>query len=358
MVYTKKKPKPKGDDGTGAASTKESVQESDSKPTPPPTTPTAPASASSVQRATAPLVVLAVVVTASVAAGFGGYYLLDQRLVQNEQTAQQQLAELNDTISELREQLDASNGPGFASEAAVEELTELVAELRSEFAQRSASDADTLAGLESRVTSFDSQRAQEYQELSEEYRALSDALAAIEQRIASLEVEQSTNPVATVALARLAQAVQGSQPFVHSLNAYEQASGTTVSPLLRLAAMQGIDTQQTLSDQFPSVARKALADGAARDEVGGLVGEWRGWLSNLVVVRPAEEISGTSPEARISQATARLEAGDLPAALAALADLPPGIAQSMSDWLEAVRLRVAAEAEVNRLLAATINQGY
>ena len=273
MVYKTKKPsKPQP---TGEGQPKKSASTAAANDTPP-------GEASGKRRTSRLSWVLAIVgiaVAASAASGFGAYYLFDQRLSEIQHRALTETQGMNSRIAELTAQLSTADQQNFASRTSVEELAARIEQVQDGVDAQAAVDADTVAGLESRIASAGTL-------LEPDLRRLADSLAELTTRLSALERDRTTNVTATVALARLAQAVQGSQPFVHALNAYEQASHETVAPLLRVAAMQGIDSRQTLRDQFPLVARRALAAGAAQDEVGGLIGAWRRWLAHLVPARP------------------------------------------------------------------------
>lgn len=78
----------------------------------------------------------------------------------------------------------------------------------------------------------------------------------------------------------------------------------------------------------------------------------RAWgnVSSLVSVRPVgAEVEGEGAEARVARAEARLEQGDLAAAVEELEGLEGAAAEAAAPWLEQARARLAAEQAVVQL---------
>ena len=79
-------------------------------------------------------------------------------------------------------------------------------------------------------------------------------------------------------------------------------------------------------------------------------------LSALVTIRPeGENAQGDDPLARLARAEARLNAGDVAAAVGELSALPAGpIADAAAPWLARARARLDAEAAIASLQDAAL----
>ncbi|MCH7540989.1 MAG: hypothetical protein IH999_11450 [Proteobacteria bacterium] len=98
------------------------------------------------------------------------------------------------------------------------------------------------------------------------------------------------------------------------------------------------------------------ATGAAAEAGdGGWVEQALAGLASVVTVRPTgEEVGGTGPGAAVARAEARLAAGDLDGAVAALASLRGPAAAAAADWLDGARARLAAERGLKTLHAHAV----
>src|SRR5690606_24452829 len=130
----------------------------------------------------------------------------------------------------------------------------------------------------------------------------------------------------------------------------------TLAPLLATLAThadEGVPTLQALQRRFGAVLAEALrADAAAARE--GWVEETLGRLTGLVTIRRTGEVAGDDAEAILARAEARLAAGDLAAAVAELEALTGPAAAAVAPWLEAARLRLAADEAAASLQAQAL----
>ncbi|MBL8700688.1 MAG: uroporphyrinogen-III synthase [Alphaproteobacteria bacterium] len=115
------------------------------------------------------------------------------------------------------------------------------------------------------------------------------------------------------------------------------------------AAAQGAAPHARLKDAYAAAATRAIH--AAR--LGQDDGAW--WrpladrVTSLVSIRRVGEVEGDDVEAVLARAERRLEAGDLPAAIAGVATLKDAPAAAMAEWLALARARAAIDAALAEL---------
>ena len=88
----------------------------------------------------------------------------------------------------------------------------------------------------------------------------------------------------------------------------------------------------------------------------GWMGETLQRLAAVVTVRRTGEVPGTGTEARLARAEARLEAGDIAAAVAEISALVGPSAEAAAAWLRSARARHAAEMALADLEAFAVSQ--
>ena len=150
------------------------------------------------------------------------------------------------------------------------------------------------------------------------------------------------------ALARLRTGMENGAPLGAALGDLEAAIGGTAPDAL-IAAQDGVPTLAVLQEQFPDVARAALAtarsEGVSGEETSGL----GAFLRNQFDVRSVQPQDGTSTDAILSRAEAAVREGRLADALAEISGLPEVARAQMSDWLALAEQRAAAIAAVDVL---------
>ncbi len=130
---------------------------------------------------------------------------------------------------------------------------------------------------------------------------------------------------------------------------------TALPAILTDNADTGLPTLATLQDGFPEAARAAL-EAALRANMGESWSERvTSFLRTQTGARSLEPRQGNDPDAILSRAEAALTQGDLPAALAEIATLPPEAQPAMADWRMLAERRLAAAKAVADL-AATIGE--
>ncbi|MGE4219757.1 MAG: uroporphyrinogen-III synthase, partial [Alphaproteobacteria bacterium] len=186
--------------------------------------------------------------------------------------------------------------------------------------------------------------------LLREYEAVKDRLMGLESRPV-----RTGDPAAALALAigQLQTAVRDGQPYRAALDRVQtlgQSKPALIEALAALAAHAdgGVARMDALQRDFDRLAPQFATAGTETAD-GGWFDQVKAKLASLVTIRrvgsPAES-TGTPVE----RAGAALDAGDLPGALAALADLPRDrLDPEAATWLAAAEARVAALAALDRL---------
>ncbi|WP_108813401.1 COG4223 family protein [Loktanella sp. Alg231-35] len=175
----------------------------------------------------------------------------------------------------------------------------------------------------------------------EEARA---AAASIEENAAAA----ARSAAARAALARVQTALESGAPIGAALGDLEAAIGDS-APAALISLQDGVPTLAGLQDQFPDMARAALAtarsEGVAGEESGGI----GAFIRNQLDVRSTTPQDGDSADAILSRAEAAVRTGRLSDALAEISALPEVARAEMSDWLGQAEARADAIAAVEML---------
>jgi len=179
-----------------------------------------------------------------------------------------------------------------------------------------------------------------------------DDLARLEARLDDLEAGQSraaTSARSALAAAALLSAAQTSRPFTSELAAVEALAPADLD-LSGFAAMAatGAPSRAALALDFPDFAARAAAAARQPGETAPLSERLLAGLSRVILVRPVGRIPGDAPEARLARAEVQLNEGDLEAALASLAGLPPAAQATLAPWWD----RAQSRARLDRQAAA------
>jgi hypothetical protein len=158
----------------------------------------------------------------------------------------------------------------------------------------------------------------------------------------------------TLAVAELRDALRFSAPFAEQLAAARNvvaADGELAGALDGLAphAEQGVPTRAELANGFDRAARQAVAAAQGASEPGLLGGVLRRLNDVVTVRRVGAEAEGDGTEAVLARAEAKLDAGDLGAAVAAVQQLPEPAKAEMSGWIQRAQARLSAEQALSRL---------
>lgn len=250
---------------------------------------------------------------------------MDTALAATTQAAAPDLSGIEASLGALAARLDAieampPSGDG-ASNAAIAAAIE---QLRSEI--------DGLKGQGAAAT-------ETIQAMADEAAArLAEAEAQAAQLKAEAE-EVARNARLTAALGRVQAALESGAPYEQALAELEGI--TPAEPLLRYAS-SGVPTVTSLSEGFPPAARAAL-EAARRATVGDGLGERvAAFLENATGARSLAPREGNDPDAILSRAEASVRTGDLKAAIAEIAALPPEGQAPLAEWVAEAEGRIAA----------------
>jgi len=296
--------------------------------------------------------------------------------------AASQFDALRARVERLEGRLDGLDRRFEANRAAIAALAERPASTPGETDQ-SADLADQLATLKQKIAALEAQPVApdngqlaeartvvaEARAIAAEARAdvqqtraqidtLSRTTAALDQRLAVVEAGLKTQLPQTLramALARLAQAAAGAEPYKAALDGFIAALGDEqIAPQkaaldsLAAHAERGVASRADLARQFDAMASAVMIAAAKRPEAGWLQKSWAA-IAGLVRVRKLGEVAGDQPGAMLSRAETRLKAGDLAGAADEIARLSGPPRQAAADWLAAARARLALEAALEAL---------
>jgi uroporphyrinogen-III synthase len=191
---------------------------------------------------------------------------------------------------------------------------------------------------------------------ADELRALGAKLGALE-RVAA---DAGRSAALAVAVARLREAARLSEPYVAALDEARALAGALRDADLDAAlttiggrAAAGVPNLEALRQQFADLAVPILR-AAGLDGDAGWFAKTVNRLSSVVSVRRIGEVTGPTVEAHIARAEARLDGGDLAAAIGELAalDAPPGGA--LAGWLDDARARIALDRALDDVSARAL----
>lgn len=177
-------------------------------------------------------------------------------------------------------------------------------------------------------------------------RPIEGRIAALEQRPAMTAVADLAPLEARIVAAERAARVQSALAALEAGAPLGPLPGA--GPALARYATQAPPTLTALRASFPAAARAAQAASRPAEPAPDWVGRlWQG-LSGLITIRQGDTLLLGSPAAAaLAAAQARLDAGDLAGAVAALDVLDPPAAAAMTAWREEAAGLAAARAALN-----------
>ncbi len=183
--------------------------------------------------------------------------------------------------------------------------------------------------------------------------AVQDRQEAVEAERLALEAaaeEEARSLRAEAAITRIGAAIDTGAPLAEPLASWQEATGRTVPAPLAENAEEGVPSLAALQSAFGPAARAAIAAAPAAPGPAG-------FLRAQVGLRSLSEREGDDADAVLSRAQARLDAGELAAAVEAAGVLDGAPAQAMADWLERARTRLAAIDAAEGLAAPASTEG-
>jgi uroporphyrinogen-III synthase len=232
-----------------------------------------------------------------------------------------------DQLAEQVKQLEARPvGSGEAAPANSDELVERIAALEQQakaLSERPAPPAD----LPERVAAVEQQS-----------KAIAERLDAT-----APPAGEALRMALVLGVGELSEQVLSGRPYADALAQVESllgADAALAAPLKEQAA-NGISTLPALRRDFDDVARSVVE--VAMGEGDHWLDHVKGRLAALFVLRRTGEVPGDAPDAIVARAEARLEAGDLAAAVAEVGKLTGRAAEAAAAWQQRAQARLDAE---------------
>ncbi|HSK41180.1 MAG TPA: mitofilin family membrane protein [Arenibaculum sp.] len=197
--------------------------------------------------------------------------------------------------------------------------------------------------------------------LAGDVSAASQRAARAEEAVSQRQTADADTQALVLAAGQLRAALQGSGDFATELHAVRQIG--TLDARTREALAQigrfadtGIPTESQLADYLESRAGEIVRAGRTTED-----GEWYeralDRVGSLVTVRRVTgAIEGDDATAIVARAQARMEEGDLDAAVEEIAGLEGSAAAAAAFWLSDARARLAADRAVTMLTRQAISR--
>lgn len=242
-------------------------------------------------------------------------------------------------LAELAGRLDALEAANPALEG--EQVAALAQRLDALAEAAAAVDETTINALELRVGALEAGLIDAAP--AAQVRALDAKLGALERTAA----DAGRSAALAVAVSRLREATQLSTPYAAALGEVRALAGPLGDADLEAAviaiearAAAGVPNLEALRQSFADLAVPILREAGLDDDAGWLA-KTVSRLSSVVTVRRTGEVIGPGPEARIARAEARLDTGDLAAAIDELEQLEAAPGGPLAGWLDGARARIA-----------------
>lgn len=254
-------------------------------------------------------------------------------------------------ISLLEQRIEAAPQTDLSGiEAAQADLAAQLSDMQARIDELAARPATTVIseatgeGVSAELDALRAQIAEMTNAAQTELEEARAAAASIEENAAAA----ARNAAARAALSRVQTALESGAPIGAALGDLEAAT-TQSAPAELLAVQDGVPTLASLQDQFPDVARAALATARSEGVSGEETTGFGAFLRNQLDVRSTTPREGSSADAILSRAEAAVRSGRLSDALAEISALPEVARAEMSEWLAQAEQRADAIAAVDIL---------
>jgi hypothetical protein len=196
--------------------------------------------------------------------------------------------------------------------------------------------------------------SEELQALAARVAALEQAAKAAQERIAATAGADRAGRLAFVAVA-LRGAVERGDPFARELAAVRPlvADAKALAPLEPFAA-NGVPRAAALARELSGLTGAMLSAAGSAPREGGFIDRLQQNAERLVRIRPINESPGDDAVTVISRADVKATHGDLAAALAEVASLPPAVRAPAQGWSARVEARSAALAAARDLAEGAV----
>lgn len=266
---------------------------------------------------------------------------------------EQRIADLSDALNTLQENTQKERERLAALETALQEDTSA---LKENTAQGLDKLEEQIKGLEQLVRVQN--RSDRLTSLEEQQRKLAVDLAALE---VAANSGMSKDALFLLAVGQLRTAMDAGRAFAQELESVVVML-PEADPLrerlntVRPDAAKGVPSLLQLRERFPGVAR-SVVQVAAVPEDGTLVDQAMGRMEELVTIRRVGPgVTGSSPEALVGRAEARLAEGDLAGAVELVSQLQGQAGKMAEDWLNKARATLEAQALAADLTNAALRR--
>jgi hypothetical protein len=268
------------------------------------------------------------------------------------------LGAVSATLAQLSERLARIERTGASAEQlaafhdSIAKLQARVAALDADIARSSETHRGSLDAINGRLAKIEAALPPGLAERLETFAPRAD-LAASDARIARLETQNAGDTLhraaAILALANLSSAAAEGRPFPVELEALAAAAPGDPAVATLRAHVAGVPTAAMLRARFPNAARAALDISRSTMATDVFSRLWAN-IESLISIRRVGDVAGSDTESRLARAQVRVSAGDISAAAAEVAAIPPPASQALSSWLHDARARIALDrtlAEMN-----------
>ena len=212
-----------------------------------------------------------------------------------------------------------------------------------------------IESLRSALQALDQSVASQREQAREQAKSLSDAIGARgkgEQK--TLEAARASAVIGVAV--RLSSALDLGLPFTQDLGLLASLSQgdaklNEIAAALQPYAQTGVASRAALANEFPAVAKAALAEDLADDSFGERL---LGKLRSVVSLRRVGDVPGDAVDAKLARAETALKAGDLVKAVELVKSLPPQVANATSAWLARADAQLTAKRNVDQLAAYAV----
>lgn len=277
-------------------------------------------------------------------------------------------------IAEIEQRLQQGAAPGTAAGVGAPELERRFAELEQRLqapppnGAAGGQAADEVRQLSQRVDQI-AQSVQQVQQgsggqlsaLAQELTQLRERTAALAEQVARRRDDETRAQALALAAAQVRAAVQTSGPYrteVEALKAFGPQDPGLVQALgaLDAHAATGVPTAARLAERFGQLSGDIVRAGSVGED-GSWTDRALSRVTSLVSIRrPAEQAEGDGASAVVSRAEARLDEGDLAAAVEELSGLRGPALETAQPWLADARARLAVDEAASTLTSAALSR--
>jgi hypothetical protein len=289
-----------------------------------------------------------------------------------------ELAALTDRVAQLETSLNsmaeaAKDGGSVADAAAISQQINEAEKRLDEKIETALADAK--AGTGTDTTAIDSLK-KELADVDAKLKALTEAelgseeaaqllpeIAVLDERLRKIEstlpqlleavdedINDTKRATLAIAFANLRAAVDDGRPYADELAALTQLSpGTADFGSLLDYEDTGLPTMRALTASFEEAREGALSTKQSSGDAS-IIDRLLGSAESLVKIRRIDEAAeGDQPDAVLARAGAKLEQGDLGAAVNEVETLQGAPREAFTKWLDAAKARLGAEVTLQRL---------